>query len=495
MMNNLKRRLNNFLKRLEIIEMRSKYQDFSIKILVSRRFLLIMSYYLVLDTNISFAQQKPQEPQPTSRILFLFDASQSMFAKWQSDTKFEVAKKLLSELVDSLQKMDNLELALRIYGHQKRFPPQDCDDTKLEIPFGRFNGYDIKQKLRSITPSGTTPIALSLEACGKDFPGLTSGTARNIIILITDGMEECNGDPCAVSAALQKKGVVLKPFIIGLGINKDFAKSFECVGNYFDASEETTFKTVLSVVITQALNNTSLQVNLLDIKGMPTETNVGMTLYDKFTGAIRYNFVHTMNAKGFPDTLKVDPLSTYNITVHTLPAVKIDNVKAVPGKHTIVGVDAPQGDLFLKLEGSAEYKNLQAIVRKNGDLNTLHVQNFNTKERFIVGKYDLELLTLPRTYLQDVEISQSKTTTIEIQKPGIVTFMMNSPGYGSVYVEEDNKMKWIYSIDDVNTRESVVLQPGKYHAVFRSKNSKESLYTVDKTFRIASGTSIVVNLY
>ncbi len=429
---------------------------------------------------------------PPTRILFLFDASQSMFAKWQSDTKFEVAKKLLGEIVDSLQKVDNLELALRVYGHQKPYPPQDCDDTKLEVPFGRFNGYDIKKKLGTITPSGTTPIALSLQACGKDFPGRMG---RNIIILITDGIEECNGDPCAVSAQLQQKGVILKPFVIGLGMNKDFAREFECVGNYYDAAEEQAFKNILGVVISQALNNTSLQVNLLDINGNPNETNVGMTLYDQFTGAIRYNFVHTMNAKGFPDTLRIDPLATYRLVVHTLPAVTLDNVKAVPGKHTAVGVDAPQGSLHLKLEGAHEYRDLKAVVRKSGDLRTLYAQSFNMVEKYIVGRYDLEILTLPRIYINDVEISQSKTTSVEIPKPGIVSIIVNNPGINDIYVERNNRLEWIHSLDEKLTRESITLQPGKYRAIYRSKNANESIFTVEKEFRVTSGSSSSVNLY
>ena len=454
------------------------------------------TFYIVLFSLfslLSIAQQKPPEqPKQLTRILFLFDDSQSMIVKWQSNTKFEIAKKLLSEMVDSLQRVDNLELALRVYGHTKKFPPQDCDDTRLEVPFGRMNSFQIKKKLNEIQPSGTTPIAASLLECGKDFP---DDPSRNIIILITDGIEECNGDPCAVSYALQKKGIVLKPFVIGLGMNKDFAKSFECVGTYYDAAEETSFRTVLSVVISQALNNTTMQVNLLDAYGKPTETNAGMTFYDKLSGAIRYDFVHTMNAKGYPDTLKVDPLSIYNIVVHTLPPVKKDSVKVTPGKHTIVGIETPQGDLLLKLDGSTEYRNLQAIVRKHDETKTLHVQSFNLKEKYIVGTYDLEILTLPEMFVNNVEISQSKTTTVEIPKPGIVTLLSNNPGYGSIYVEENNRLKWIYSMDENQTKESVVLQPGKYRVIFRSKNSRESIYTVDKMFRIASGSSISVNVF
>ncbi|MBK7855454.1 MAG: hypothetical protein IPJ79_11625 [Bacteroidetes bacterium] len=284
-----------------------------------------------------------------------------MYAKWQSDTRYEIAKNLLSEMVDSLEKINHIEMALRVYGHTKKFPPQDCDDTRLEVPFGKNNAWNIRKKLRDISPSGTTPIARSLEECGKDFP---EDPSRNIIIIITDGIEECNGDPCAVSLALQKKGIVLKPFVIGLGLGKDYLESFNCVGNFYNATTEEGFRNVFNVVISQALNNTTVQVNLIDAKNKATETDVNMTFYDTYSGAIRYNYIHTMNVKGVPDTLKVDPLSTYNIVVHTIPPVRKDSVKILAGRHNIVGIDTPQGDLLLKFDGLSDYRNLQCIIRK-----------------------------------------------------------------------------------------------------------------------------------
>ncbi|MDQ3050833.1 MAG: VWA domain-containing protein [Bacteroidota bacterium] len=450
--------------------------------------------FLFLFCFGAFAQNK-MTSQPSSqqltRILFLFDASQSMFGRWESDNKFEIAKKLLSNIVDSLHKINNVEMALRVYGHTKKFPPQDCDDTQLEIPFGKANGFRIKDKLNAITPSGTTPIAQSLEQCGKDFP---EGQSRNIIILITDGIEECNGDPCAVSFALQKKGIFLKPFIIGLNMSNDLQKQFECVGTFYDAATENSFVTIMNVVISQALNNTTLQVNLLDQKGNPTETNVNMTFYDTFSGAIRYNFMHTMNSKGLPDTLVVDPLSKYKIVVHTVPPVTIDTVASTPGKHTVVGVNAAQGDLFLKFEGLNDYRNLKCIVRKAGDLNTLVIQDFNSSFRYLIGKYDLEILTLPRLYIENVDISQSKTTTVQIPNPGIASIMSSGTGYGSVYVEEGNILKWIYNLNSEMSRESLVMLPGKYRVIYRAKNARESKYTVEKTFRITSGSSQTINL-
>ena len=86
------------------------------------------------NLNLNAQNKKNETPQLT-RIEFLFDASQSMFGRWQSGAKIDVAKLLMKQLMDSLRYVNNLELALRVYGHQKNFPPQDCDDSKLEVPF------------------------------------------------------------------------------------------------------------------------------------------------------------------------------------------------------------------------------------------------------------------------------------------------------------------------------------------------------------------------
>jgi Ca-activated chloride channel family protein len=454
------------------------------------RILLTILFSCIFFCSAS-AQKKKVDAPVLTRIEFLFDASQSMYGRWQSGAKIDVAKKLMTQLLDSLRYINNIELALRVYGHLKNFPPQDCDDSRLEVPFSKGNIPQIQKVLNNLTPRGTTPISKSLELCGNDFP---QDPSRNIIILVTDGIEECGGDPCAVSAALQKKGIVLKPFVIGLGLDISLKKTFECVGRYFDAANETMFKEALNIVISQALNNTTMQVNLLDENQKATETNVNMTFYDRFTGQIKYNFIHTLNTKGNPDTLVIDPLPIYKIVVHTLPTVSKDSVVITPGKHSIVGIDAPQGDLLLRFDGPAEYKKVQAIVRQQNQTRTLNVQDFNTQERYIIGKYDMEILTTPRIYLEDVDVSQSKTTTLKIPRPGIVTIVVNNQGYGSIYTQDNNKLEWVYNLDNNLTKETIVLQPGKYKVVFRPKNSKETIYTLEKDFSVVSGESSIVVL-
>ncbi len=446
---------------------------------------------LMLSIGALAQPGQPKEKVIKTRILFLFDASQSMIGTWQSDVKINIARKMMSELLDSLEGVPNLELALRCYGHTKNYPPQDCDDTRLEVPFGPDNIDKIKLKLKTISPRGTTPIAYSLERAGGDFPSCEN--CRNIIILITDGLEECNGDPCAVSLALQKKGVILKPFIIGIG--KSFAEQFNCVGTYFDATTEKQFRTALNVVISQALNSTTCQVNLLDKEGNPTETNVNMTFFDKVSGLPMYNFVHSLNNKGFPDTLVVDPLISYRIQVHTIPPVFIDSLELTPGKHTIVGVSAPQGYLDVRTNGLAVSKNqVVCLVRHANELQTLNAQYLFTKEKYICGKYDLEIMTLPRTFINDVSIDQSTVTTVEIPSPGTTIFEIQSPGYGSLYVYRDNGFEWVYNFKGSGEQETLMLQPGDYMAVYRSKYQTRSVFTVERKFSVKSATITKVNM-
>jgi Ca-activated chloride channel family protein len=438
------------------------------------------------------AQQEKEKPPPLTRILFVLDGSQSMYGRWQSDIKMNIAQNLLSNLLDSLKDVENIQLALRVYGHQKTYPPQDCNDTRLVVPFADKNAMRIKNQLRYIKPKGTTPIAFALEQAAGDFPDCDN--CRNIIILITDGLEECGGDPCAVSRDLQKRGIALKPFVIGIGRN--FREAFDCVGTYFDASSEEQFSKALDLVISQALNSTTAQVNLLDAYNKPTETNVNMTFYDHISGQVKYNFIQTLNSKGVPDTLLLDPLVTYDVVVHTLPPVRVDSIKITPGQHTIIPVVTPQGRLRLKMEGtSLSSRNLQAIVRQNGKMETINIQHFGQTENYIIGDYSLEILCLPRIYIDEINVAQSSTTTVEIPVPGIAVIQKSAQGYGSLYAKQNNELIWIYNFRENPVQESLILQPGKYMVVFRAKYANRAAFSIEKSFRVISGKTTNVKIY
>ncbi len=445
------------------------------------------------SSSVGFGQ-KPKEERSLTRILFVFDGSQSMYGRWESGRKIDIAQRLMTEMLDSLQslKSDKFQLALRVYGHQKPVPPQDCNDTKLEVPFRDNNIGQIKQSLRSITPKGTTPIARSLLRAGNDFPPCEN--CRNIIILITDGVEACDEDPCAASRMLQKKGIVLKPFVIGIGLDKGFQSTFECVGTYFDAANEETFQNVLGVVISQALDNTSAQINLLDQYGLPSETNVAITFRDEVSSKVKKQLIHTLNLKGNPDTLYLDPLVRYEMTVHSIPPQVLSGITIAPGKHNQFGLKMPRGNLELRISTRATYDDLKCIIREHGKADILHVQDFNTSEKYLSGEYDIEILTLPRYVQSGLTIDPGKTTTIGIPTPGKVNFTSSAPGYGSILVEKENELEWVIDLGTDASRQSISLQPGNYRVIFRTKSSKKSEYSVAKRFSVSSGATTIVNL-
>ena len=449
---------------------------------------------LIMSLSLHGQERLKYQP-PDTRILFIFDASQSMMGYWQKNRKIDIARKVMIHMVDSLEQLKNVKMALRLYGHQSTVPPQDCNDTKLEVPFGEDNAAKIRQKLRFVIPKGTTPIAGSLEAGAGDFPP-DCDNCRNIIILITDGIEACDRDPCEVSYDLQKQGIVLKPFVIGIGIDEGFKATFDCIGQYYNAIEEEKFGEVMEVVISQALNATTAQVNLLDINGNPTETNVNMTFYDHFSGKIMYNYIHTMNHRGKPDTLILDHLITYDVKIHTIPPVTIENVKLTVGKHTVMAADVPQGSLVLMTKDGHQYRDQQFLVKQAGNKMTLNVQKMYEEEKYLVGKYDIEIPILPRLYLNNVDISQSHTTTIDIPRPGLLTLIKSSTGYGSIYLRKSNKEEeWVTNINPRTKIESLVLQPGTYRVVFRAQNARQTLYTINKNVNIISGGSESIQLF
>jgi len=428
-----------------------------------------------------------------TRILFIYDASNSMNGSWQKGKKHTIAQRLLSETIDEMQNIPNLETALRVYGHQKYYRNgQDCNDTKLEVPFAAKNAKQIKAKLKSITPKGTTPIAMTLEKSAEDFSDCSN--CRNIIILITDGIEECGGDPCAISMKLQRQGIVLKPFVIGIGLDVNFKKSFECLGTFYDASDEATFKKVLDIVISQALNETSAQVNLIDAAKNPSETDVAVSLYDHFSGRLLYHFMHTMDAKGNPDTLDLEANYTYDMVAHTVPPVRADSLTMIPGKHNILGVDAPQGFINIEVSGFNSRTPVQAIVRQHKKTETVFVQELNSIEKYLVGFYDIEILTIPRVILEDIVVSQSHTTTVDLPNPGLLTVTKKSKGSGGIFIDRNGKLEKVVKLDENQARESFYLQPGEYLLVYRANGAQSTSFNKQQKFTIRTGSSASINL-
>ena len=404
---------------------------------------------------------------------------------WNNQTRMAAAKEVLTKSIESLRGVPNLELALRVYGHQSNVTNtfQDCQDTKLEVAFGPANIDPIKNKIKGLQAKGATPIARSLEAAAADFPDTL---ARNFIILITDGLESCDNDPCIVARKLRDKGVKVTPFVIGLGMDLSYLDKFECIGSYTDAESKAAFENVLSNILSKALLNTTVQINLNTVVGKPLETDVSMFLYEAGTPNLKYTFVHTLNRKGLPDTLVLDPSLKYDLRVATVPEVLKNNIPIVPHTHNIIQVPAGQGQLKITSVKSPEGTILPTRVLQNGASQTLNVQQLSVIQKYLVGTYQLEILTLPRTY-REVQIEQSKLTSIDIPAAGQFVYQAPKGIVAQLFYERNpGQWEWVCDLNYNESNGNIKLQPGTFKVVYREKDQRSTTYTREKKFTITS---------
>jgi Ca-activated chloride channel family protein len=451
----------------------------------SARFVALLM--LIVLASWGRGQGQPvQHPRPVTRILFVFDASGSMADYWQSDSKFAIATSVFSSILDTLPVKPDLELALRVYG-QNRVDGPPCVDSRLEVPFGPNNVGRIKAVLRSLRPKESTPIAYSLEQTAGDFTPCEN--CRNVVILITDGLEACGGDPCGISVKLQKQGIFLRPFIVGIGENMQ--AQFDCMGNYYNATREEDYQRALSTIVSTTLKSATAQINLLDHLGRPTQSNVHVTLSDRVTGSVKYSFIHTLNAKGLPDTLEVDPLITYDVVVQTIPPVRKEKVWIEPGRHTAVDIPIPQGYLTFIVE---DKRAVSCIIRQEGRGEAIHVQPGDRQEKYLAGKYDITVLTVPRMNFNGVEIKPDQGIQLRVPAAGTITIVSSEPVDGCLYMEQTGNFLWVGNLRGDTIPEQFQLQPGNYRALYRYRSSGKTADSKQLGFHVESGQSQKVTL-
>jgi len=435
-----------------------------------------------------------QRPPQKTRILFLLDGSGSMLAPWGPTLRINAAKRFLADIVDSLRVNDNLELALRVYGHQFHRRYQRCDDSRLEVGFGKENHQRIIQKLNQIDPKGVTPIAYSLDQAANDFP--EEENVRNIIILITDGLESCEGDPCEVSLELQKRGIFLRPFIIGLGMDKNAIEQFSCVGQYFDATNLKEFRSALESAVDQSLDKTTVSIELMDQNNQPTITDINVTFINNFTNRPVYEFIHYRDVSGKPDSVEIDAVLSYDIRVNTVPPVFLENPQIKPGKHNIFYIKCPQGSLQVVQKNHSDYTQaVKVLVRELNKPDILHYLDVGENHKYLAGRYDLEITTLPRVFIKNVLIEPDQLRRIELPAPGILNITRNFAGIGGIYqIFPDGSESWVYNIPETELITSHALQPGSYKLVFRINHAMGSKFTKVETFDIVSGKTVNLKL-
>ncbi|MFO1518917.1 MAG: Ig-like domain-containing protein [bacterium] len=147
---------------------------------------------------------------PPDNIELILDMSGSMWEQIQGKSKIEIAKEVLASLVKGFPKTANL--GVRVYGHRSK---GDCKDTELLVPFGKVDPDSIIAKVNALKPKGMTPIDYNLRQGLTDVQGLQGS---KVIILVTDGIESCKGDPVKAAQDLMAAGLKLKVDVVGFNV-------------------------------------------------------------------------------------------------------------------------------------------------------------------------------------------------------------------------------------------------------------------------------------
>jgi Ca-activated chloride channel family protein len=234
--------------------------------------------------KVPFSEFKPAKAPPKSAgpkkkvnqdLEIILDASGSMLGKLGRRSKMEIAKKALLELTADLMGRDDLAVGIRVYGHQSHRKKKDCRDSKLEIPFARVNQTQIKALLKRIKPRGYTPLAYSLKKAASDFKAAKRGRS---VILITDGLETCQGDPCAIARKLAASGMKITLHVVGFDLKKGEMQKLACLtkpsgGLLLEARNAGELRHALRKAA-KRLGNRNLIVKATGSRGKPRQVHV-----------------------------------------------------------------------------------------------------------------------------------------------------------------------------------------------------------------------------
>jgi Mg-chelatase subunit ChlD len=183
-------------------------------------------------------------------VEIIVDASKSMWGQIDGRSKMDIAKTTLDEV--SYWLPDDLDLALRTYGSTSASEEKNCADSNLLVPFGESNREYVRQAIAGLRPTGQTPIAYALQQAARDFG---SSQSDRTLVLVSDGIESCGGDPVQAAYALRQQGIVVHLIGFGLGTGADQdAASLQAIANasggrYVTASSAEELKAALAQTV------------------------------------------------------------------------------------------------------------------------------------------------------------------------------------------------------------------------------------------------------
>lgn len=183
------------------------------------------------------------------KTMIVLDASGSMWGQIDGRSKIEIARETLGTVLKSVPA--GTELGLMVYGHREK---GSCSDIELAVPPAAGTGNAITAFVDGLNPKGKTPLTHSVEQAAEI---LKYAEEKATVVLVTDGLETCEADPCALASALEQKGVDFTTHVVGFGLTEEEGRQVACLaentgGQYFQASDAGQLVAALTATVAEA---------------------------------------------------------------------------------------------------------------------------------------------------------------------------------------------------------------------------------------------------
>src|SRR5690606_31099572 len=152
-------------------------------------------------------------------IVILLDASGSMRGEIDGDTKMVHAVNAIESFVTKLP--PDVNVSLQVYGHKGTSNQSDkslsCSSTEVVYELSPYDQEQFSTVLHDIEPAGWTPLAASIAATYEDLQAAEG--MENIIYIVSDGVETCDGDPAEEAKKLNSSNIKAVVNIIGFDVD------------------------------------------------------------------------------------------------------------------------------------------------------------------------------------------------------------------------------------------------------------------------------------
>lgn len=181
-----------------------------------------------------------------NKVIIILDASGSMWAQIDGKPKLEIARESLRTVLQSVPTDD--DIGFMAYGHREK---GSCDDIQLIVPPQAGSGSAISAAADSLKFLGKTPLTAAVKQAAE---ALKYTEDKATVVLITDGLETCGGDPCALGKELEASGVDFTADVVGFGLTADEGRQIACLadntgGKYIQASDEKALQEALAETV------------------------------------------------------------------------------------------------------------------------------------------------------------------------------------------------------------------------------------------------------